>query len=107
MRVQGHVIAVDPDPRRGTPGTVEYDTRTCVHCQRVLFLKPGSGGTVYFTFARGGAVHETLGAWCGRCAAPICLACERRGTCVPFEEAIRRYEARAALRACVAGAGGG
>jgi hypothetical protein len=75
----GYGILVDPDL-----GTVECDTFTCVHCQRVVEVKPK-------------ADPADMGGFCRLCDKPICPGCVGKA-CLPFERSIERAEARAAAR---------
>jgi hypothetical protein len=74
----------------------ERDLLKCVHCQRIVEVKPGSMGTVYLVpnFERPG-YHEESGAYCARCSGPICPACDDRGGCEHYERGLEREEARA------------
>lgn len=80
-RAQGYAILADPDK-----ATVERDTYTCGHCQRVVFVPPR-------------ADPATLGGWCGGCSRLICAGCERRKaetlTCTPIEQWLAQQEHRA------------
>lgn len=77
-------------------GTREVDSITCGHCQRVVFVKPGSATTVYLLYATDPAVppREEPGAGCRVCMRPICLTCHAAGRCTPFEQRIEQQEAR-------------
>lgn len=86
---RGYSIVIDPAVAR----PLEHDTLQCVHCQRILVLKPGSGGTTYLFHHRDGRVTEAPGAWCGRCDAPVCLACHADGRCRPWEAQLLVLEA--------------
>ena len=70
-RAQGYATLVDP----ATPVAQEWDTITCWHCQRIVFLK------------------KDPGAWCMRCMRAICVTCDN-GACVPFEKRLERQEQR-------------
>lgn len=62
--------------------TRECDTFTCAHCQRIVFVpvkqKP-----------------EDMGGLCRICDGLVCPQCVGKG-CTPWEEAMRRIEARSA-----------
>ena len=73
-RPQGYAVVVDP-----ATTTVERDTFTCAHCQRIVFVKPFASAS-------------DSGGWCGNCAKPICGPCADLCTCVPFERKLERYE---------------
>ena len=66
-------------------GTREFDTCTCIHCNRV--------------WAIAGGPMADLGGWCRLCQQPICSHCAARGGCQPFEDKLDRYEARMRLYA--------
>ena len=89
MRHQGYVTIVDPDRP-----LFERDTTSCGHCQRVIFLKPGSGVTVYLIPHRDGRWTEESGAFCRVCMRPVCLVCHDKGTCTPIEKQLEQMEAR-------------
>lgn len=64
----------------------EWDTITCGHCNRIVRLPAGPAASEHF----GG---------CGLCSKFICLACVKKGRCSPWEEQMKKIEARAeALR---------
>lgn len=80
MRNAGGVgVLVDPDA-----GTIERDTFTCFHCQRVVFVKPK-------------ADPADMGGLCKVCMKLICPGCVGK-TCLPFEKSIEKAEAKAAAR---------
>ncbi len=65
----------------GPEGVQEMHTFTCNHC----------GGLVRFAaFAN----PEDLGGRCSLCADLICPACVSKGQCDPFEEKLKRAEAK-------------
>lgn len=73
----------------------EYDSITCNHCQSVVFIKPGTGLTVYMILDRmTGSWKEEMGAFCRVCMKSICIRCCERGICIPFEQKIEQSEAR-------------
>ncbi len=73
---QGYATIVDPDAP-----TVEMDTFTCAHCNCVKHVKPRER-------------PEDTGGLCKQCMKLICAQCVERGHCDPFEEKLRREEAR-------------
>lgn len=96
-QVSGYATVVDPDAP-----LLERDTITCVHCQRVIFVKPGSATTVYLIFDRvAWRWTEEPGAWCARCQRAICLPCLDHGRCLPWERQLEISEARDRLRRAV------
>lgn len=67
----------------GPEGVKEADTFTCFHCQAIRHVKPFQRD-----FTR-----------CAMCDNLICENCKARAVCDPFEEKLKRIEARgAALR---------
>ena len=63
------------------PGrTQEYDTCSCVHCNRVWAIHGTDG-------------KENLGGWCRQCQAMICSDCAGK-PCTPFEKKLELYESR-------------
>lgn len=76
---------------------IEYDTASCRHCTAVIFLKPGTGGTVYFVVDRAqNRFVEVPGAFCLPCMSPICLRCHAadKGTCAAWERKFAIAESR-------------
>lgn len=61
-------------------GVSEYDTFTCFHCNRVTHVKPRMD-------------PADLGGMCKICYKLICARCVDKG-CDPFEEKLKRAEAR-------------
>lgn len=61
-------------------GTFEADTFSCVHCNRVMHVKP---------FAR----MDEFGSMCRNCMKMVCPACAN-GPCVPFMKKLEMQEAR-------------
>lgn len=86
--VLGYATISTPERRQ------EYDTTICGHCNKVIFVKPGTAQTTYLILQRSGGFREALGAFCRVCMRPICLPCEQLGTCTPFERQLERSEAR-------------
>jgi len=86
---KGYLTIVSPDAP-----TLERDSVCCGHCQKVIFLKPGSGVTVYLIQHRDGRWTEESGAFCRVCMRPVCLLCHDRGTCTPFERQLEVAEAK-------------
>jgi hypothetical protein len=86
----GYAVVVEPDRP-----TVERDTCTCGHCQRVIFVKPHTAATVYLILDRRTLTwREEPGAFCRICMRPVCLACHARGGCTPWERQLDAAEAR-------------
>lgn len=73
----GYAIITDPDARL----PVERDTFTCCHCNRIIFVRPGSG---------------TERGFCLNCMQPHCGS-ERCFTCAPFEAKLEEWEGRRQL----------
>lgn len=87
-QAQGYTIITGPDP-----GTGEMDTFTCAHCNSVRFVKPMQRAE-----DMGGICHL-----CGDKHRPsfICELCVGK-PCDPFEEKLKRMEARSRFRCEVA-----
>jgi hypothetical protein len=85
----GYATIVDPDH-----STIKYDTVQCGHCDAVIYLKPGSGITVYMIVHRDGRWTEEMGAFCRVCMRPVCLQCHDIGACLPFEKQLERMEGK-------------
>ena len=64
--------------------SVEQDSYTCYHCNKVVFVKPKQKG-------------EDVGGICKLCMQLICPSCTDKGVCDPFEEKLKREEARSKL----------
>jgi hypothetical protein len=90
LRPGGYIVIADPDPRRGTPGTIEKDTFSCPHCNRIVDVRPFASAS-------------ESGGWCGRCAKPICPECAKSGACIPLEKQLLAMEARGRLLAQIEG----
>lgn len=76
LRPGGYAVAVDPEgPAK------ERDTLTCVHCNRLMFVKPGESLADFD--------------WCRKCLKPVCgrRACVER--CMPWERQMEIRENRA------------
>lgn len=61
-------------------GTFEADTFSCVHCNRVVHVKPK-------------ASMDEFGSMCRNCMKMVCPKCAS-GPCVPFEKKLEMAEAR-------------
>lgn len=95
-RVAGYGVWADRDNGRVQR---ELDTVQCCHCQAHIWVKPGSATTVYLLpdLTQPSGWREAPGAGCRLCMKPVCLSCEARGTCTPFERRIEQQEARERL----------
>jgi len=60
--------------------TMEIDTFTCIHCNRVIHVKPMTP-------------MDEFGSMCRNCMKMVCPACAN-GPCVPFEKKLEAIEAR-------------
>ena len=94
---RGYAILTDPAAARPQ----EWDTAQCSHCQRVIFLKPGTAGTVYLRLTTPTEVVEEPGAFCVHCMHAICLGCATIGRCVPWERRLEMAESRDRLKRSV------
>lgn len=75
MRNPGGLLTIsDPDAKREH---IEIDTFTCVHCNRIKKVPPGTA-TVRVT-------------WCKRCMGRICRWCAQF-SCDPIEKKLERQE---------------
>jgi hypothetical protein len=85
LKPGGYFICVDPDPKSGTPGTIERDTFTCQHCNKIVRVTPM-------------CPPEDMGGRCMQCGEGlgglICKECATKGNCVPLEKAITQMEDR-------------
>ena len=90
-----HGYAAWTDPN--APATTERDTITCGHCNRIVFVKPGTASTVYVFPQPAGPDKEDAGAGCRVCMRAICLTCHDAGTCTPLERRLEQAEARGRL----------
>src|SRR4051812_35343392 len=80
--------------------TKEMDTIQCCHCQKHVFVKPGTVSTVYLIpqLRPFGTYKEEPGAWCSLCNKPVCLPCHAIGTCTPVMKQIEAAETATAER---------
>lgn len=67
----GYLI-IDNRVAEGPTGLQEYDTKSCVHCQKILKIVKGA----------------TEGNFCMPCMGPVCDPCMGKGVCEPSK---RRY----------------
>ena len=72
----GVLIATDP-----FGPTIEIDTFTCGHCNRIKYVKPKEK-------------PEDIGGLCKVCMKLICGDCVDTGKCDPLEEKLKREESR-------------
>jgi hypothetical protein len=73
---------------------IERDSVSCGHCNRLIFVKPGTAFTVYLFPQLVGPDKEEMGASCRVCMRHVCLTCNTVGTCTPLERRIEQMEAR-------------
>lgn len=89
----GQIVSPDADRPRW-----EADSLACGHCNRHVWVKPGTASTVYLilhpdpTSPTGARWVEEPGAACRLCMTPVCLPCHDRGTCTPFERQLELAE---------------
>lgn len=95
LRPQGYAIITDPDaPVR------EFDTITCNHCQAIVYLKPGHAREGFGPGDAGSpSTRHDPGGFCRQCMRPTCGPCADAGACTPFEERLKRIEARGRMLA--------
>lgn len=65
----------------GPDGVEENDTATCNHCNGLVRVPPNQRAA-------------DVGGVCKQCMGFVCQACYARVGCVPFEEKLKRVEAR-------------
>jgi len=63
----------------------ESDTFTCFHCNRVVEVYPLQP-------------PEDIGGLCKVCMKLVCAHCHAQGSCTPWEEKMKKMEARDAFR---------
>lgn len=86
----GYAVIVSPEPttvnfdrlrcERIGEGQMEVDTYTCVHCNRIVHVKPG-------------AIPDELGSMCRNCMMMVCPACAPKG-CLPWLKKLEIAERR-------------
>lgn len=59
----------------------ERDTFTCAHCNRCVFVQPGTPAS-------------DCGGFCRQCMKLLCGGCADKGVCTPFEKELEKEEAR-------------
>jgi hypothetical protein len=88
VKPTGYAMWTDPEQP-----LLERDTLSCGHCGAVVFVKPGTGATVYLRWSV--SQHrwiEEAGAGCRMCMSAVCLPCERDGRCLPLERRLEQME---------------
>lgn len=83
MKNAGYIQVTEGVPRQGGKVLREYDTFTCAHCNCLVVVKT----------KRIAGVHSVMN-WCRHCMKMVCPQCGAAGGCDPFEEKLRRVEAR-------------
>lgn len=85
----GYAIITTPEPTtvnfdrlrcETVQGTYEADVYTCLHCNRIVHVKPG-------------AIPEELGSMCRNCMGMVCPACAP-GPCTPWLKKLDMAERR-------------
>ena len=90
-RQTGEITVADPSLSRIHEG----GTITCGHCNRIVRIKPGSGGSIYLLPTHQPFIYrEVAGAWCGKHGGPICLRCHQIGICKPLEARLEELEGK-------------
>ena len=81
---------------RDSDKQLELDTCRCNHCQRHIWVKPNTGQSIYLIpdLTQPSQWREEPGAFCRLCMKPVCLRCDAKGRCMPFEAKLERAEAR-------------
>lgn len=77
---QGYATIVEPGRQ-----TVEIDTFTCAHCNRIVHVKPRAN-------------PEDVGGLCKMCMGLVCPSCMANAACDVFEKKLERIEARDRFR---------
>lgn len=72
--------------------TIERKTATCAHCDKIVFVQPGTDGTSPLSPLAEQEFDPP--AVCHICWALVCADCHRKGTCTPLEERLRKIEAK-------------
>lgn len=85
-RLSGYATITDP-----ARPLIEMDSVACCHCGSVIFVKPATGGTVYYV-TDGLVWQEVPGASCYHCFKPVCLPCHEKGICTPLERRLHALE---------------
>ena len=86
----GYLLITDPVAAQ----SVERDTISCGHCNRVVEVKAGSSSTVFLRWSRSQQRYqEEPGAFCRCCMKPVCLPCHDIGVCMPLEKWLEQQEA--------------
>jgi hypothetical protein len=75
----GYITVVDPGMRLH-----EQDTFTCIHCNKIVPVKPGNTVTDF--------------AWCRKCMKPVCEREPCQTRCLPWDRQLEIQEARGKLR---------
>ncbi len=97
LRGTGYASIVEPDVPM-----VERDTITCGHCQRLIFVKPGTVSTVYLIFNKAAWAWEEVGGFfCKVCMRPVCPSCGDQGRCLVWEKRLEASEAKDRLKRSV------
>ena len=94
LKPQGYVTIVGDfsGVRKNVPTAFERDTISCGHCQRIVFVKPGTASTVYLIPQFEGPDLEEPGAMCRVCMRAVCLSCHDIGRCHVWERKIEEME---------------
>ena len=89
-RPGGYAVITSPGPAMATfdgfrceqvsAGMLERDTFTCVHCNRIIHVKPF-------------APMDEFGSMCRNCMGMTCPTCAS-GPCIPFEKKLDEAEKR-------------
>lgn len=79
-------------------GSIERKTATCAHCDRIVYVQPGTDGTA--PLSRPDPIMEAPGnapeppSVCHVCWALVCPRCHATGECKPLEKRLAQLEAR-------------
>lgn len=97
LKPQGYITIVGDFAGLDRGGKTERDTITCGHCQKLVFVKPGTVSTVYLIPQLLAPDTEEPGAGCSICRRAICLECYALGICHVWERKIDEMEAKGRL----------
>lgn len=88
---QGYLTVADPEAP-----TIERDTFTCAHCQKIVIVAPMGAVT-------DPGKPQDIGGFCRACYKNVCGRCADSGVCRPFEKWLEEQESRDRLRKSILG----
>lgn len=91
QRAKGYIQFIGPE------STVEHETFTCGHCNRIVRMeKDVSLQSLDMAIRRGKEKRDIRR--CGGCDRLVCPKCHKQPTCTPFEKVLEAVERRSRLR---------